>query len=95
MAKILECKSWDGVTIGLIDALLSISRALTERVEAETERLKKTDDQWLSNEVQEALSDLRHDDVLKALIYPQDIEAARIIREAAVLIKTRDASNGK
>lgn len=91
--RVIECKSWDGVTIGLIDSMLAISRVLVERLHAEQARLKAIQDgPWFSEDVQEALADLRHDDCIGELIYPGNTEAMRLIHEAAALIKTRSVT---
>jgi hypothetical protein len=88
--RVIESESWNGITIGLIDAILSVAKMLNERIAAETKRLKLTDEEWLSEEVQEALADLRHSADIKMLIAPENEKAMAIIREAAALIKTRE-----
>lgn len=51
MSKTIECKSDEGVIVGLIDSLMSISRVLVEKLEHG----------GISEEVKEALLDLKSD----------------------------------
>ncbi len=69
--RLIECTSRDGVTIGLVDALISIANVLTERLEAEAKRMKRSSVEF-SQEVQDALTDLRHHAALTGLIYHHD-----------------------
>lgn len=55
MSEKIECKSIDGVTIGLIDSLITISHVLARR-------------DLSSYEVREALADLQSDKDARALI---------------------------
>lgn len=53
---IIDCRSEEGVTIGLIDALISIARVLSKR------------DLDASDQIREALLDLRNDEDIKRII---------------------------
>jgi hypothetical protein len=82
----IDSKSWDGITIGLIDAVQSILAVLNERIAREAKRLKRRPDDewaWFSPDVQEALTDLRHCEAAQTLLYHGDAEAMDIIRRAA------------
>ena len=86
----IDAASRDGVTIGLIDAMIAIAIALNLRLKSETRRLKRSDDEWAwhSKAVQDALSDLAHNVAVRNLLFPRDDEAMDIIqRAAAVLVK--------
>lgn len=56
-----DCRSFDGVTVGLIDTIINCSRLLKHR--------DKT-----APAVQEAMADLRHDEDVEALIIHADID---------------------
>lgn len=97
--KVSDSASWDGITIGLADAILTMMRVLDDRISKEAKRLRRkrerSDDEdwtWLSQEVQDAMSDLKHSDVAERLLYKADVQAMEIIREAAALLK-RDAGD--
>jgi hypothetical protein len=55
MEKLIECKSEEGITIGLIDAIISIARILKDR-------------DLSSNDIKEALLDLKADSDLKFIL---------------------------
>lgn len=62
-AKVIDCKSKDGIIIGLIDSIISISRVLAPML-----RKKANSPKWFSPEIKEALQDLYHDgDLLRIL----------------------------
>lgn len=50
-----DCREVDGVTVGLIDAIITMARLLARR-------------DWDSSAVQEALEDLRHDEDVRLLL---------------------------
>ena len=54
--EVVDCRSETGITIGLIDSIIAISRVLAKR------------DLTSSNEVAEALSDLRSDEDLRQIM---------------------------
>ncbi len=94
MSDPIDAKSRDGITIGMVDAILSLANALTERLAAEQRRHnrrrahpKTEDDEWSwhSEPVREALSDLAGNKALKSLMYPRDERVMRILHEAAAL----------
>jgi hypothetical protein len=90
----IECTSRDGITIGLVDAMLSLARALNERLAAEAKRMKrsKIEWEWFSDEVQSALADLRHSQDMLNLFQPNDEVAMELIRRAAALIEKAEVS---
>lgn len=57
--KTTDCKSRDGITIGLIDSLLAIARVLAPRLH----RAEKytSGEGWIPQDVREALRDLHED----------------------------------
>lgn len=74
-----DCRSQVGITIGLIDAIISISRILVDR-------------DWDQPEIQEALADLRQDDNLHQIMDIGDLCSAKsYIAEQQAIIKTLTA----
>jgi hypothetical protein len=85
-------EAWNQQTIEMIDALLTSGRLLRDRLHREYRRLKRLPDdewEWLSDDVQEAISDLRHNDIFTDLLYPRDNAAMKLINEAAELLRTK------
>lgn len=90
VAVLVECKSRDGITIGLADAIMTLANVLLQRVLSENRRLKrdKSDEfAWHSQPVQDALHDLQMNKALRALIYPYDEESSKIIIAATKAMK--------
>lgn len=90
--KPIDAKSRDGITIGLIDAMLAIVHTLNERLAAEVKRLGKDPDDdhaWHSVPVQDALLDLAGNKALRKLLWPRDEKAMDIIHRSAELIRTQ------
>lgn len=84
--------AWDKQTIEMVDALLTHGRILRDRLQTEYRRLRRLPDdewEWLSDEVQEAISDLRHNDVFTDLLYPRDNVAMELITRAAELLRSK------
>jgi hypothetical protein len=90
-AATAECASPDGITIGLVDALITVARILHNRLQSEATKLKESDEEfaWFSPEVLEALADLRSNEAIRALMYPRDEVAMKLIHEAAELLAKR------
>lgn len=93
-SEVGECKSWDGITIGLIDAIITIANVLNPRLQAEARKMKKlgekdTDLEWLwfSQEVQDAMSDLLLNESVQQLLYPRDEKMMDIIYKSAETLK--------
>lgn len=59
--RVVDCRSEEGITIGLIDALLSIGRVLASRI-------AEADQQVLGFGVKDALTDLAQDEDLRYLL---------------------------
>lgn len=59
-----ECNSPDGITIGLIDGIISMSRVLEDR-------------DWSSDEVQSAIKDIRATDAMHRLMDIGDLQSAK------------------
>lgn len=88
----IEAKSRDGITIGLIDAILTLTHTLNERLAKEVKRLGKDPDDdhaWHSKEVQDALLDLAGNKALRQLLWPRDEAAMKIIHDSADLLRKR------
>ena len=92
----LEFKSRDGQTIGMIDAILTLAVALTDRLKNENKRFNRlrnlartTDEEFAyhSADVLAALQDLRLNEVVRNLIYPENAAAMEIIRAATASLK--------
>ncbi len=73
-----DCKSWDGITVGLIDAMLTICQVLGPRLENFTSRSAP-------ESVREALIDLANDSNFKliavqslGMTYPKAVAAMQI-----------------
>lgn len=94
----IECSSHDGITIGLIDAMITLANTLNERLEREARRMKRRNNpiewEWFSDDVQAALTDLAGNKAVQNLLHPYDENAMRIIREGARLIATKPATPG-
>ena len=84
-----ECKSHDGVTVGLIDSLMTIAQVLTLRLEEDKKRFDKSEEEfaWFSPEIQKALADLSANQDIRNLMYPRDEESCKIIHDAADLLR--------
>lgn len=85
-----DAAAWNAQTIEMIDALLTHGRILRDRLHAEYRRLKRLPDdqwEWLSEDVQEAVTDLRHSDIFTDLLYPRDNIAMDLINRAAELMR--------
>lgn len=88
-----DAASRDGITIGLIDAMITLAHTLNDRLAREGKRMKRRSDwEWHSEAVQSALSDLGYNSAILRLIRPGDEESMDLIRRAAALIKTPGAS---
>jgi hypothetical protein len=64
MSETIDCRSPEGVTIGLIDALISVARVLKGR-------------DFTSPEVQEALKDLAQDEDLLSILYAANFYSSK------------------
>lgn len=71
-----ECKSYEGVTVGLIDSLMSIAKVIRER-EAQAEH-----DGNYSEAVEQALEDLRQDDDMAWLMNWDAENGASLLKAA-------------
>lgn len=83
---VIECKSADGITIGIIDAIITMSDLLIQRLKSEEQRHRrnKNDDHaWHSKAVEDALCDLRFNSSLRGFIFQADDDAMKLIRKAA------------
>ncbi len=88
MTKVIDAKSRDGITIGLIDAIITLAHTLNERLALEGKRLENDpndDHAWHSMAVQHALLDLAGNKALRQLLWPRDEKAMEIIHAAAEL----------
>lgn len=67
-------KSRDGITIGMIDAIITLSVALEQRLKQERRRFKRSSDEWAyhSQPVQDALHDLAGNKTVRNLLWPRD-----------------------
>lgn len=64
-----DCKTEIGITVGLIDGIISITRILVDR-------------DWDAPEIQEAIKDLREDDDMKRLMDIGELsDAKKYIKE--------------
>lgn len=95
----IDAKSRDGITIGLIDAMIAMANTLNERLKNEQRRHnrlranpKTEEDEWAwhSEPVREALSDLAGNKAIHQLLYPRDERVMRILHEAAALHQSRE-----
>ena len=84
-----EAASRDGITIGMIDAIITLANALHERLMADSKRFKRSEDRWFSEDIQDALSDLRHNMTINSLLYPRDESSMALINEAAERLKPK------
>jgi hypothetical protein len=90
-AATIDVATRDGITIGLIDGMITIANALNERLMREGRRMKRRSDwKWFSDDVQAALADLAHNKAILQLIRPDDETAMDILHRAAELIGTKD-----
>lgn len=89
----IDAGSRDGITIGLIDAMITLAHTLNDRLQREGRRMKRREDwEWFSEPVQLALAELAGNKAILQLIRPDDETAMEIIRLAAALIETSEAS---
>ena len=88
MAKPIECKSEMGITIGLIDAIISISNVLAVRLDAinDAMRLGERGDEY--QPIRNALTDLCASSNARAVILGHDEAASALIHRAAELVQT-------
>lgn len=87
----IEAASRDGITIGLIDSIITIATVLRERLNAESRRLKRSSDEhaWHSQPVQDALHDLAANPTVRGLLWPRDDNAMEIIHRAAESVEAK------
>jgi hypothetical protein len=87
----IDATSRDGITIGLVDSIITLAIILSQRLKAEARRLKRDPDEWAwhSQPVQDALTDLAGNKVVRQLLFPRDIPAIEIITRAAALLKPK------
>jgi hypothetical protein len=85
---VIECKSRDGITIGLIDALITTAAVLHQRLLQDHRRGRKN-----SQPVIDALDDLRLNKNFRELVFPGGDEAMRIIDRAAEAIRARNTTD--
>jgi len=91
--RIIECTSHEGVTIGLIDSIMILGDVLAERLALDILRMKEDiDSEGFSEDVENALTDLRFHKNFKSLLYPRDEVAMEIISRAAKLLPKGKAS---
>lgn len=92
MGRSIDAAARDGITIGMIDAIISIANALDERLRAEAKRLRKDPDDdhaWHSEAVRNAMADLAANKALRHIMWPRDERTMRILRAAADLHQAR------
>lgn len=88
--------SEDGITIGLVDAIITVAATLSERLEAEVTRRRDiyggdADDRaYLSRDVQEALEDLAGNKTVRDLLWPRDDKCMDLIINAAKRLKEKE-----
>lgn len=89
MSKTIECKSEMGITIGLIDAIISISNVLAPRLEAidDAMRLGQRGDEY--QPIRNALTDLCTSSNARRVIMGHDEVASALIHRAAELIEIK------
>ena len=89
--KPLDAKSPDGITIGLIDAMLTLAHTLNERLASELiERNRdpaEDDHAYYSMPVQRALRDLAGNPAIRRLLWPRDDATMKILHDAAKLTR--------
>lgn len=85
--KRIECKSDIGITIGLIDGIISIAQVLAPRLNIDAMRLGEKGDEY--QPVREALTDLCCCVPLKDMLDKWDGQAMELIHRAAELLKDR------
>jgi len=85
MAKKIECNSEIGITIGLIDAIITTARVLRTRMDFNAMICGENGDEH--QPVREALKDLAGCTEVRELIGLHDAEAMRIIHDAAELMR--------
>jgi hypothetical protein len=94
----IDAASRDGITIGLVDSIITLANVLSLRLKAEARRLKRDPDEWAwhSQSVQDALCDLAGNETVRQLLFPRDDRAMDIISRAAALLKPKvdDALKG-
>lgn len=88
----IECRSRDGITIGLIDSLITIAVVLDHRLKSERRRFRRSADEWAyhSQAVQDALHDLADNPTVRGLLWPHDDKAMAIIHSAAQLLGAKE-----
>jgi hypothetical protein len=90
--KPIECTSPDGITIGLVDSLITISIVLDRRLRTELARLNKQrpDEDghaYHSQAVQDAMADLAGNQAVRRLLWPRDDAVMAVLHEAANLLE--------
>ncbi len=72
----------------MVDAIITMAVVLQERLKAEARRHKRSADEWSwhSQEVQDALQDLQHNEAVRSLLWPRDDVAMDIIHRAAAAL---------
>lgn len=85
MTKTIECKSEIGVTVGLIDTIITSARVLRDRIDVDALICGQTGDEH--QPVRDALRDLQDSDDFKRLITYGDRDAMAVIHQAAALLE--------
>lgn len=92
MSKPIECKSEMGITIGLIDAIISIANILAPRLRVIDDELRLGTRGDVHQPIRDALTDLCVSSELRRVVDGQDNGAYALIHKAAGLLteKTKD-----
>lgn len=88
-----ECNSEMGITVGLIDSIITISRVLFARLDIDAMITGEHGDEY--QPIRDALTDLCTNKALSTLINCHNAEAMDIIHRAAAIFRTRSAGEPK
>lgn len=84
MARTIECTSKIGTTVGLIDAIIVLTRMLDTRLEYEAMSIGRNGDRY--QPIRNALHDLLTNSPYRKIVTGRDDEAMKIIHDAAALM---------
>jgi hypothetical protein len=84
---LIECKSDVGITVGLIDSIITVARVLNARLDYDALICGSTGDRM--QPVRDALRDLQDCSEFKRMIQFGDRDAMRVIHDAADLLRKR------
>lgn len=93
MARTIECTSQIGTTVGLIDAIIVLTRVLDTRLEYDAMTIGRTGDKY--QPIRNALHDLLTNSPYRKIVTGRDDEAMKIIHDAAALLKDRPVTSHK